>query len=75
MTSSQQKEALALLAEIWALSPEVRLGQLFAHLGLLGDAHVGKALGYIEDDELLKVLELHRDELLARTEGAAAHRN
>jgi hypothetical protein len=66
MMSDQQKEALAVLAEIWGLSPEVRLGQLFAHLGFLGEVHVGRSLGYIDDDELLSVLYKHRAELQAR---------
>ena len=48
------------------MSPDVRLGQLMAHLGFLGEAHVGKGLGYIEDDELLAILYRHRAELLSR---------
>src|SRR6266568_1371636 len=67
--SDTQREALAVLAEIWALSPEVRLGQLMAHLGFLGEVHLGKGLGYIEDDELIAVLYRHRAELQARSEG------
>ena len=35
MIPDVQREALAALAGVWALSPDVRLGQLFAHLGLL----------------------------------------
>ena len=66
MTSEIQREAMSVLAEVWALSPDVRLGQLVAHLGFLGEAHVGKGLGYIEDDEFLAVLYRHRAELLAR---------
>jgi len=69
MTPQMQKEALAVLAEVWRLSPDVRLGQLLAHLGFLGDAHVGKGLGDIEDDELLAVLYRHRAELLERSQG------
>jgi hypothetical protein len=68
--SDLQREALAVLAEVWALSPDVRLGQLMAHLGFLGDAHVGKGLGYIEDDELLAILYRHRAELKARVGGS-----
>jgi hypothetical protein len=67
--TDMQREALAVLAEIWALSPDVRLGQLMAHLGLLGKAHLGKGLGYIEDDELIAVLYRHRTELKARLQG------
>lgn len=70
MNSDSQKQALSVLSEVWALSPDVRLGQLFAHLGFLGEAHVGKGLGYIEDDELIAVLYRHRAELLARSQGA-----
>src|SRR5207248_6129435 len=66
MTPEVQREALAVLAEVWALSPGVRLGQLLAHLGFLGEAHLGRGLGYIEDDELIAVLYRHRAELLAR---------
>ena len=67
--NDMQREALAILAEVWALSPDVRLGQLMAHLGFLGEAHVGKGLGYIEDDELISVLYRHRTELTARSKG------
>ena len=44
MTPELQREALAVLAEVWSLSPDARLGQLLAHLGLLGEAHLGKGL-------------------------------
>jgi hypothetical protein len=64
-----QKEALALLAEVWDLSPDVRLGQLMAHLGFLGEAHIQRGLGYIEDDELVAILYRHRAELVARLQG------
>jgi hypothetical protein len=73
MSTERQREALALLAEVWSLSPEVRLGQLMAHLGFLGEAHIGHGLGDIEDDELLRILEHHRGELLARLPETIAH--
>jgi hypothetical protein len=69
MISDMQREALAVLAEVCALSPDVRLGQLLAHLGFLGEAHIEKGLGCIEDDELIAVLYRHRAELLARLQG------
>ena len=68
MMSDQQKQALTVLAEIWELSPDVRLGQLFAHLGFLGEVHLGRSLGYIDDDELMSILYKHRTELRARAE-------
>lgn len=64
-----QREALAALAEVCALSPDVRLGQLMAHLDFLGETLVGKSLGYIEDDELVAILYRHRAELKARLDG------
>lgn len=64
--TTRQKEELAILAEVWDLSPDVRLGQLMAHLGFLSEAHLGKGLGYVEDDELLAILYRHRAELSAR---------
>jgi hypothetical protein len=64
-----QREALAVLAEVWTLSPDVRLGQLLAHLGFLGEAHLDRGLGYMEDDELVAILYRHRAELLARLQG------
>jgi hypothetical protein len=65
-----QRESLAVLAQVWDLSPDVRLGQLLAHLGFLGEVHLGRGLGNIEDDELLAILYRHRTELLARLQGA-----
>lgn len=70
--TDMQREALAVLAEVWQLSPDVRLGQLMAHLDLLAEAHLGKGLGSIEDDELIAVLYRHRTELQARLEGTPA---
>jgi hypothetical protein len=64
---------LTILAEISSMSPDIRLGQLFAHLGFLGEAHLGKGLGYIEDDELLAVMYRHRAELAARSGSTNDH--
>jgi hypothetical protein len=69
--NEMQRETLRVLTEVWALAPEVRLGQLMAHLGFLGEVHVGKGLGYIEDDELVAILYRHRAELRVRLEGTA----
>jgi hypothetical protein len=69
-----QREALTVLAEMWSLSPDVRLGQLMAHLGFLSEAHLNKGLGYVEDDELVAILYRHRAELLARSSDAPNQR-
>jgi hypothetical protein len=68
MTSDVQKQALSVLAEIWELSPDARLGQLFAHLGFLGEVHLSRSLSDIDDDELMSILYRHRAELEARLE-------
>jgi len=65
-----QRESLEALGEVWALSPNVRLGQLMAHFGFLGEVHIDKGLGTIEDDELIAILYRHRSELLFRQGGA-----
>ena len=69
MTGTVRQEALTVLAELAALAPEVRLGQLLAHLGFLGEDQVERSLWEIEDDELLAVLHRHRSELVAREQG------
>jgi hypothetical protein len=69
MKEDVREEALTVLAELAALAPEIRLGQLMAHLGFLGEDQVERSLWDIEDDELLAVLHRHRSELLARLKG------
>jgi hypothetical protein len=64
--TAKQSEILELLAEVWHLSSDVRLGQLMAHLGFLGEAHLNQGLGYMEDDELSAILHRHRTELVSR---------
>jgi len=66
-----QREALNVLAELWSMSPEVRLGQLMSHLGFMGECHLGKSLAYIDDDELVAILYRHREELRARATGSS----
>jgi hypothetical protein len=66
MISATQREALAVLTEVCELSPDVRLGQLFAHLGFLGEDQTGRSLWDIDDEQLLAVLYHHRAELVGR---------
>jgi hypothetical protein len=65
--NDERREALTVLSEVCELSPDVRLGQLFAHLGFLGECHLDKGLAYLDDDELIAILYRHRAELIART--------
>ena len=66
MIPATQREALAVLAELCELSPDIRLGQLVAHLGFLGEDQTGRSLWDIDDEQLLAVMYHHRGELLAR---------
>lgn len=66
MIPATQREALAVLAELCELSPDVRLGQLLAHLGFLGEDQTGRSLWDIDDEQLLAVLYHHRGELVGR---------
>jgi hypothetical protein len=70
MIAPTQREALAVLAEVVELSDDVRLGQLFAHLGFLGEDQTGRSLANIDDEQLLAVLYHHRGELAARQANA-----
>jgi hypothetical protein len=63
MTSDARREALAALAQLSDLAPEVRIGQLVAHLGILSEDDGGHGLGDIEDSDLLNVIQRHREEL------------
>src|ERR1700694_3907796 len=66
MIPSTQREALAVLTELCELSEDIRLGQLLAHLGFLGEDQTGRSLWDIDDEQLLAVLYHHRGELAAR---------
>lgn len=70
MIPATQREALSVLEELVDLSPDIRLGQLFAHLGFLGEDQTGRSLGNIDDEQLLAVLYHHRSELTARLSDA-----
>lgn len=70
MISATKSEALAVLAEVCELSPDVRLGQLLAHLGFLGEDQVERSLWNIDDEQLLSVLYHHRAELTSRLQAA-----
>ena len=66
MISQAQREAMDVLAEVYEMSPDIRLGQLFAHLGFLGEDQTGRSLWDIDDEQLLAVLYHHRAELMER---------
>ena len=63
MIPATKREALAVLTELCEMSPDVRLGQLLAHLGFLGEDQTGRSLWDIDDEQFLSVLYHHRAEL------------
>jgi hypothetical protein len=67
MIPKTQREALAALSDLCDLSPDVRLGQLLAHLGFLGEDQTGRSLWDIDDEQLLSVMHHHRAELISRS--------
>ncbi len=71
MTSVTQNELLEKLIDLRELSPDVRFGQLLANLGFLVEDQTERSLWNIEDDELLKVMEKHRADLLRRQQADA----
>jgi hypothetical protein len=73
MSANVRQDALAVFAELAVLAPDVRLGQLIAHLGFLTEDQADQSIWNIEDDELLTVLQRHRSELLARKQPAPNH--
>ena len=63
MNNDARREALAALIELSDLAPELRIGQLVAHLGEMSEDDGGHGLGDIEDDQLLEVILRHHPEL------------
>jgi hypothetical protein len=59
------------LSELAELSPDVRFGQLLANLGFLAETRGGQSLWDVEDPELLRIMEQHRDELSGRLQPVA----
>jgi hypothetical protein len=66
MNTDARQEALTVLTELAQLAPDVRLGQLMAHLGFLSEDQINRSIWNVEDDELLAVLNRHREELVGR---------
>ena len=72
MIPQTQREALALLAELCELSPDIRLGQLLAHLGFLGEDQTGRSLGDIDDEQFIAVLPSSQEwELASRAQNSS----
>lgn len=63
-----QSSVLHRLEEIRHLCPGMRLGQLMATVGMLGEDSSGRSLWDIEDDELSAAIERFAGDLSRRTD-------
>lgn len=72
MTPPARREALAAVAEILDLAPDIRIGQFLSFLAMLCEDRAGRSLWDVEDDELLPVLLSHRDEMADRSPDPAS---
>jgi hypothetical protein len=67
VNTDHQTHLLQRLDEIHRLCPDLRVGQLMATVGLLGEDATGRSLWDIEDDQLAVALEKLADDLARRT--------
>jgi hypothetical protein len=71
MISPVRQEVLQVLAELSAICPEVRLGQLIANLSYLARGLANESIWDMEDEELLEAARKHLEQWQARR-GVAA---
>ncbi len=69
ITFNLQSRVLHRLEEIRRLCPEMRLGQVLATIGMLGEDSTGRTLWDIEDDELAAAVERFSGDLSRRADG------
>jgi hypothetical protein len=63
-----RSRVLSRLEEIRHLCPEMRLGQLLATVGMLGEDSTGRSFWDLEDDELLAAVERFAGDLERRAQ-------
>ena len=66
MTNDVETGLLQRLDEVRRFCPEMRLGQLMATLGLLGEDATGRSLWDLEEEELAAALERFASDLARR---------
>jgi hypothetical protein len=71
MSGPVRQELLRVLAELSAICPEVRLGQLVVNLSYLARGLSSESIWDMEDEELLEAARKHLEEWRARR-GAVA---
>lgn len=66
ITLDHQSDVLQRLIEVHRLCPEMRLGQLLATIGMLGEDATGRGLWDIEDSDLSTAIERFTSDLRRR---------
>ena len=66
MISPIQQTIVEKLLALCDLSSEIRFGQMMANLGFLSEEFENQSLWDIEDEQLLKVIEIHLAQLSQR---------
>jgi hypothetical protein len=64
----RHSEVLRRLQEVHRSCPEMRLGQLLATVGMLGEDSTGRSLWDIEDEELAAAVERFAGDLARRSD-------
>jgi hypothetical protein len=75
MIQPTQQHLLEMLAQLCARAPDVRFGQLLAHLGFLAEDRGSPGLWEIEDGDLLTAMEQHLNELPQHQQPVAEQRH
>ena len=75
MIQPTQQQMLDMLAQLCDRSPDVRFGQLLAHLGFLAEDQGSPGLWEVEDRDLLAAMKQHLDELSRRQQPVAKPRH
>ncbi len=68
ITLDHQSDLLHRLQEVHRLCPEMRLGQLLATVGMLGEDSTGRSLWDIEDGDLAAAVERFASDLARRAD-------
>ena len=71
MKTPLQRDLLGKLDAAVEVSPEVRMGQLMAQLGVLSEDEFGRSLWDVDDEQLVKVLERYTADLSSRQQSVA----
>jgi hypothetical protein len=74
MIQPLHQEILRRLGEVSELSEDVRFGQMVDFLGFLAQDATGRTIAEIEDEDFLRAVERHRENLLARQSSTAEPR-